>query len=467
MLYSSMNNVKQILPELLASSQGKKILFLGREGIFTANEIARFLKQYGVTMTANYEEGVVGVVEHHALNPVEENISCAAYDNGIPLFKLLDFEKLLSQSINDDELLMGVKLSNDQERIFRLLGNTHISDTLFVKLLGMYTWHEEDEDNREDRDVIMYTLRRYIKIKPNEEDLLYSSLTLKRLAREATDPRLLEVLIKFPNMTFLQKGKQKITLRESIATNLHLDKESIERLMRLRDTGVDRYLAGNSVTPLSILQKYAQKDEEKINQSLASNPQIDETLFSSLLYKSDTVIQLLLWYQPITIERYTQIEKREIDETLLAYLGDNETIEQEVVEILLQSQNTALLVNMAGNDTLDAKSLERIYRCNIKESYQYLAINKATPVALLRELYENYSDEKDILVGLAYNTATPVEILRELYERDDFELIKGIASNASVPLEILNILKIDTRLRNELTANKTFVASITQKLGLT
>jgi len=30
----------------------------------------------------------------------------------------------------------------------------------------------------------------------------------------------------------------------------------------------------------------------------------------------------------------------------------------------------------------------------------------------------------------------------------------------------LNILKIDTRLRNELTANQTFVASITQKLGL-
>ncbi len=457
---------KLTFPELLESSQGKKILFLGREGIFTVKEIARFLKKYDIAMTADYEEGVVGVVEHHTLNPVEEDISCAAYDDGIPLFKLLDFEKLLSESINDDELLMGVKLGNDQERIFRLLGNTHISDSLFVKLLGMYAWHEEDEDNREDRDVIMYTLRRYIKIKPNEEDLLYSSLTLKRLAREATDPRLLEVLIKFPNITFLQKGKQKITLRESIATNPHVDKETRERLMRLRDAGVDRYLAANSTTPLSVLQKYAQRDEEEINQSLASNPQLDEVLFSSLLYKSDTVIQLLLWYQPITIQRYAQIEKRCIDETLFGSLGDNRTIDQEVVERLLQSKNSALLVNMAGNDTLDAKSLERIYRRNIEETYQYLAINSATPVALLRELYENYSDVKDILIGLAYNTATPVEILTALYERDEFEITKGIASNASVPLEILNILKIDTRLRNELTTNKTFVESITQKLGL-
>ena len=457
---------KLTLPKLLESSQGKKILFLGREGIFTVKEIARFLKPYGVTITADYEEGVVGVVEHHALNPVEEDISCLAYDDGIPLFKLLDFEKLLSESINDDELLMGVKLSNDQERIFRLLGNTHISDTLFVKLLGMYAWHEEDEDDRDDRDVIMYTLRRYIKIKPNEEDLLYSSLTLKRLAREATDPRLLEVLIKFPNISFLQKGKQKITLRESIATNSHLDREVIERLMRLKDAGVDMYLAGNTVTPLDILQKYAQRDEEEINQSLASNPQIDETLFSSLLHKSDVVVQLLLWYQPITIERYAQIEKRVLDETLLAYLGDNETIEQEVIELLLDSKNSTLLVNMAGNDTLNAQSLELIYGRNIKETYQYLAINKATSVALLRELYEKHSDEKDILIGLAYNTATPVEILTALYEKDEFEITQGIASNASVPLEILNILKIDTRLRNELTANTTFVASITQKLGL-
>ncbi len=461
-----MNKAKQTLPELLEASQGKKILFLGREGIFSAKEVVRFLKKYGVTMTTTYEEGVVGVVEHHALNPVEEDISCLAYDDGVPLFKLLEFEKLLSEGINDDELLMGVKLGNDQDRIFRLLGNAYIDNALFVKLLGMYEWHEADEDNTQDRDVIMYTLRRYIKIKPNEEDLLYSSLTLKRLAREATDPRLLEVLIQFPNITFLQKGKQKITLRESIATNPHLDKEAIARLMRLRDAGVDMYLAANTSTPLAVLQKYAQREEEEINQSLASNPNIDETLFTSLLGKSESITQLMLWYQPVTMQRYQQLQEIISDEKLFAHLGDNRSIDADVLEKLVEATNQALLVNLAANESLDARMLARIFERNIPQTYPHLARNPSTPVAVLEKLYRAYQEEFDILVGLSYNTATPVEILKALYERDEFEIMKGIASNASVPLEILNILKIDTRLRNELTANETFVASITQKLGL-
>jgi len=338
---------KQTLPELLASSADKKFLFLGREGTFTQDEIARFLKRYHITATSEYEEGVVGVVEHHSLNPLEEDISCMAYDQGIPLFKLHNFEKLLSSQINDDELLMALKLGNDQARILRLLGNESLSDTLFVKLLMMYAWHEEEEDDRDDRDVIMYTLRRFIAIKPNEEDLLYSSLTLKRLAREADNPRLLEALIRFPNFTFLQKGKSKITLRESIATNPHVDKELIERLISLRDAGVDMYLAANTSTPLDVLEKYAQRDEEEINQSLASNPRINEALFTALLgKKSETVVQLLLWYQPVTLNRYRQIEKQMKNEILFAYLGDNETIDTAVVDILLDSHNQSLLVNV-------------------------------------------------------------------------------------------------------------------------
>jgi len=87
--------------------------------IFTKEEIARFLKKYDITVTNNHEEGVVGVVEHHQLNPVEEDISNMAYDDQVPLYKLVDFEKLLSEGINDDELLMVIKLSNDQDRILR------------------------------------------------------------------------------------------------------------------------------------------------------------------------------------------------------------------------------------------------------------------------------------------------------------------------------------------------------------
>lgn len=457
---------KPTLTQLLETSPGKKLLFLGREGIFTAQEIARFLRTYDMTMTSEYEEGVVGVVEYHTLNPVEEDISCLAYDDGVPLFKLLEFEKLLSEGIHDDELLMAVKLGNDQERIFRLLGNAHISDALFVKLLGMYQWHEEEEDDRQDRDVIMYTLRRYIRIKPNEEDLLYSPLTLKRLALEATDPRLLQVLIRFPNITFLQKGRQKITLQESIATNPHIDKAVAARLKILRKEGVDICLAANVSTPPEVLRTYAMRDEEKVNQSLASNPAIDEALFTLLLDKSDAVAELLLGYQPISMQRYAQLKERVNDETLFAVLGENTQIAAEVLETLVETTNATLLVKLAANESLEGRLLQRIYDRGVEESYPHLAINPSTPPALLEALYGEYPDSMPILKALAYNPSTPVYILEALYEKEEFELTKGIAANASTPLEILNILKIDTRLRNELTTNATFVASITQKLGL-
>jgi len=280
---------KQTLHELLTSSTDKKFLFLGKEGLFTEDEIARFLKTYSIIRTRYLEEDVVATIEPLNLNPVEEDISNEAYDANIPSFSLDAFEKILSESINDDELLMAIKLTNDQARIFRLLGNTHLSESLFVKLLMMYQWHEEEEDNREDRDTIMYTLKRYIDIKPNEADLHYSYLTLRRLATEATNPKLLLALIGFPNFEFLIRGKEKVSLRETIARNSYLDKEVITKLVSLRDNKVDVALAGNGIIESVLLHTLLAKENERINEALATNQNIDNEIFQ----KSSTTLTSL------------------------------------------------------------------------------------------------------------------------------------------------------------------------------
>jgi len=264
----------------------------------------------------------------------------------------------------------------------------------------------------------------------------------------------------------LQKGKQKITLRESIAANTHIDQEVITHLMRLRDSGVDMYLACNESVDLPLLQKFADKNETQLDEALASNTNIDEGIFSSLLGKNEDVVKLLLWYQSIDEARYRLIQEKVTDKEVLAEIGSNRRLDKKVLEQLAEEDNTQLLVNLAANDTLDKYALDRIFERKIPETYPHLAINPATPVEILEILYADHAKESDILTALAYNPSTPVSILQALYEKDDFEITKGIASNPSVPLEILNILKIDTRLRNELTTNETFVASITQKLGL-
>ena len=457
MLYSLMMKEKTTLKQLLETSEGSKLLFLGKEGMFTAKEVARFLKKYKVTMTQNLEEGVVAVVEHARLNPIEEDISNEAYDQKLPLFKLSEFELLLSAEINDDELLMGIKLVNDQARVYRLLGNENISDALFVKLLRMYEWDDEDEDSRDDRDVIMYTLSRYIDIKPNEQDLLYSYLTLRRLATEATDPNLLFALIGFPNFEFLVRGKEKITLRETIARNQNIDLEIIKKLLSFRDVKINASLCANPVTPLETLKTFVTSDDPRVLLYLASNRNMDEEIFTVLLDKEEAVVQELLRVQDIDTVRLEAIDHKEFEEALYAVLGANRYLSEDVLLALLESQNATLIAYLSANEQLSASALEAIYERKIEESYIYLASNPALPEKWLTLLYDTYTEQKEILVSLALNPSTPQKILRELFEKEDLEINRGLATNASLPFELLDSLKIDTRLQNELSKNPVFI----------
>ncbi len=447
---------KPSLETLLSTSGGKKLLFLGREGMFTKDEITRFLKKYDIIITKYLEEGVAATIEPNSLNPVEEDISNDAYDAKIPSFSLEVFEKLLSDGINDDEILMGIKLANDQERIFRLLGNENINEDLFVKLLAMYEWNDDEEDNRNDRDTIMYTLKRYIDIKPNEADLLYSYLTLRRLATEATNPRLLSALIGFQNFEFLIRGKEKVTLRETIARNEYLDAELISKLVSLRDNRVDVALACNQCVDLPLLKTLLAKNKEKIDEALATNQNIDDLLFDTLLEKNEKTVQLLLLSQPIDTERLKLVDKHDLEVEVFATIGANEGLENAVVDELITRDNEALICHLSANKTLTVEQLENIYAKDLASSFEYLGMNPVTAVEMLEMFYEKY-DESAMRIALAHNKSTPERILRELFARDEFEIYQSLASNASVPLELLDILKVDTRLQNELAENEIFV----------
>ena len=459
--------MKPSLETILEQSNEKKFLFLGGESLFTHKEVQRFLKKYAITLTSRLEDDVAAVIEHHRLNPVEEDISYEAYDQKIPLYKLEEFERLLSHTLIDDQVLMGLKLSHDQKRIHTLIDNAHISDTLFIKLLEMVHWSEdEEEDSNEDRGVVMATLRRFLDFKPNEEDLLYSPLTLKRLIGQTNDPALLKALLGFPNYRFMQKGKQWITLRETIAASPYLDENVIGRLLRFRDDKVLFYLAANRSVPLPLLKKFSDRNLNDVNEALASNTTIDNELFAKLLEKEEGVRQVLLTYQPIDEGRFEMIEAHEWSADTYAFLGNNEQINTEIVPRLIKKGYPQLLQALAGNSSLQPETLGRLYEREDADLYPLLAANLSTPISILEKLYKEGREDQEILASLAGNFSTPEEILRELFERDVFGINEGLAANESLPLELLNILKIDTRLRNALTGNKTFTDNITQKLGL-
>jgi len=407
-------------------------------------------------MKKSYDKTVVLSVEQFSLNPVEEDISNEAYSAKVPSFSLDEFEKLFSKSINDNELLMGIKLSNDQARIFKFLGNPNITESLFVKLLMLYEWQDEDEDNRNDRDVIMYTLRRYIDIKPNETDLLYSYLTLRRLATESTNPKLLLALTRFQNFTFLIRGKEKVTLQEAIARNIHIDQEVIKRLIGFRRQKINIALACNHCVDLELLEALMAKNSEDIHEALATNNKISDTLFLALLEKKEKTIQYLLLLQNINKERLDLIDNCNFEAQLFATLGANESLESTVIDRLICRENEMLICHLAANKTLSLEQLNSIYTQGWPISLKYLALNPSMSEHMLRMIYEKHKDP-EVILALAHNTSTPEGILRELFARDEFDIYKSMASNSSVPIELLDVLKVDTRLQNELAQNQIFV----------
>ncbi len=456
------------LDKFLYKNSGKKVVLLGKGELFTREEYIAFLKKSDIEVVTRLEDEVVAIIEYHRISHVEELISCDAYVRDIPIYKLSEFEKIMSLSLVDSHILMSLKLKNDQKRLYQLLHNPYINDSLFLKLIPMYIWdNSNNSDNNEDRGVVIATLRRFLEFKANEEDLLYSHLTLNRLVRDTKNSDLLYALLYFPDYRFLQKGKQWVTLRETIASSSYVNQKTIRKLLNFRDKNIPFYLSANPSTPLEILKKFANNyHETEIDEALASNITIDHTLFIELLSNRGSVREVLLTYQPINTQRFNLIEAIQIEESSYGALGKNILIEEDVLHRLVKRKNPFLLKSLAGNTSLDNSMIKTLYKKNKKEYDIILSANSSTPTDILMKIYQGNKSNQVLLSALASNPTTPLEILEELFELEIFEINEGLASNESLPLEFLNILKIDTRLRYALTNNQTFTDSITQSLGL-
>jgi hypothetical protein len=242
-----------------------------------------------------------------------------------------------------------------------------------------------------------------------------------------------------------------------IATSQAINDEVIRRLLSLRNAKVDMYLAANPVVPLDQLGKFAAREDIAIHEALAANESIDDALFEHLLEKGEDVVKLLLWYQPISVDRFAMIKAKLTDPTLLAELGKNRQIDPKVIEELLESENIALLEKLAANERISAAILNSLYEKKVTTTFYLLAGNPNLPVEIIENFYEKYQNDTMMLHQIASNPNTPEEILRALYERDVLEINKGLAANPATPIEILDVLKIDTRLRNALTKNEVFI----------
>ena len=437
-------------------AKNKSILFLGKFHSLNVDEIKLFLEQFDVTYTDVLTDEVVMFVESTIISPLEEEIAYTAYKQNIPNYRANQFEELYADALNSDSILMSLKLSNNQERLARLLQNMHLDNRLFLKLFNMYDWQEEGLfDNSENMEVCTLFAKRFYHKERFDPATFYSPISIFEIGIMSDNPEVLEVLLTLPDISVKQsrsKEKRPTNLKEALATNNSINEKTFNYLVRLNDKDVDYFLATSSLLNDKVEDILYGRSDEIIKMQLATNPNISDEIFNKL--KDDKNIQSTLFsYQPIDSKRFENIEDLHPD------IGMNENLSGDVIQKLIDRKDRDILSMLCANESIGWDYLQQMQE---EKFYPYLASNKN--LKNLQELYEK--NDRAIDIELAANPATPAKILKELFNRDDFEINKSLAINESMMIEDLQQLQLDTRLLNYLKENETFTKNLLNNLGI-
>ncbi len=443
------------------NSYGKSILFLGRVHSLTKEEIELFLEKFDITYTDTLDENVKMVIESTIISPLEEEIAYEAYKKKLPSFKAEEFEKLYALKLNQDSILMSLKLSNNQDRLFRLLRNIHLEDKLFIKLFNMYDWGEDGLfESSENMEVCTLFAKRFYKKDRFDPATFHSPISIFEIAIMSKDADVLESLFALPQMSVKQSrrgDKRPTNIKEALATNRHINSKTLDRLLRLDDRGVDYFLAQNSLLDEKIAFELLSRADTDTKIALSLNQNLNDSIFEELL-KDKALLPYLLYGQKIDKSRFFKLKE------LHHNIGVNENLSHEVIEMLIKKQDMQILKMLSLNETLTKEQLQKIYELGIFELFSYLASNKNLPIDILKELYKKNDFKIDR--AIARNTSATKEMLEELYNRDIFEINESLALNESTKIEHLQQLQLDTRLMNNLKSNRTFTENILKNLGI-
>ena len=391
----------------LETLYNETLLLLGKPRAFSEAEFAAQLEAYAISVSRELQEETKIVLEGRMMTPYEQNLSDELYEEGKYSFITIDdFEKALAAEIDDDVLLMSLKLSNDKERLKSFLQNSCVSDALFFKLLKMYKWQGEDFfENDDNRDISAALIGRFYENIERNHNVQYATTGLIHLVSQIKNPELLEAISTLEPLKFHPK------LTSLLAQHPHTPKHLLQHFLRTDEVTVLMALSQNSALTRDIALELLEKDAAYA-QNIAQTLEIDAELFKVLLPHAaalayNTSLDAAMQEQLCTVGR----------EEVLEGLAQNNSLTKPLQQKLLTMQNDKLTQLLLSNRTLDASLLQEAFLD--EKNHLALAKNPALEKAMLRELYE--SGEEVILDALSRNTNTPLDILYQLQLDRRFE----------------------------------------------
>ncbi len=445
----------------LEELKNKSILLFGKSRAFSNEEFTDQMKYHDINIVKEYNEDIMLSIDGRMMTPYEQNTSDELYESGKVKSMPIDIlENLLACEIDEDTLLMSLKLSHDKKRLKSFLQNSTISDKLFFRLLKLYSWGGEDFfENDDNRDITASLILRFYENIERNHNVQYATSGLMHLIAQCKDEKLLEA----------------IALLEPLQSSFNSNIKDI-------NYNIITAIATHHLTPKNILKMLIKKSNSYIKTLIAMRDDCDPIMQKILLEDSDDDVLLALTYN-ISLDK--SIAKEMIkNEKHAKSISTHITLDAELFDILVKNYSVKLAKNeslshtmqesligfheenvqlaLASNTHIDEDIIaELIYEGSDDISFAIYA-NINTPVENLTEAYKDSINH----ISLANNKSTPKDILLKLSSSDNVKVLMGLAKNISTPIEILYQLQLDNRFEREVKMNGTFGKHIqTQNIG--
>lgn len=429
--------------------RNREILLLGRSRALQRDEFEMQLAVHGITLAHTDGESAACIVEGRMPNPLEQDDLARLYAQGRgPIIEVDTLERLLCEAIDDDRLLMSLKLGGDRERLHGFLQNALISNTLFLKLLSLYDWGGEGFfDNDENRDVTAALIGRFYENIERNHNVQYAASGLLHLITQSEDAVLIEAIASLSPLKKALKSRPEGTMLQLLqALSLHeaTPQAVLKRMIASGNRPLCMLIAQREGLSTALQQSLLALEDDAVNESLSHNGELDTGVAAQLEASFGENLAGAIRLDAKRFNRYAA----QWPEALAA----NESLDTSMQHELLASGSRGVKAVLAANRALTSAVAEALFREEAEVINCSLAANAALEKGLLEKLYEcgRYA------AALASNLALPEVLLTRLWQSGDAETLKALAKNPSTPVEVLYQLGLDMRYERYVKENPSY-----------
>jgi len=435
----------------LDTLKNKKILLFGKSRAFSKDEFEMQLKAHKIELLQAYDESVDFIIDGTMMTPLETIENEKLYEQKVAEFLNIEMvEKLLTQSIDPDVLMMSLKLSSDTQRLKNFLLNPKINDELYFKLLGMYQWGDDDfYENDDNRDVSASIIKRFYKNIERNHNVEFSKLGLMHLVLQCENEKVIETIAylkplkKSFNATQKDHGFRIVT---SIATNNCTSNKVLKMLIKESNTYVRTLISMRDFLDKEVQEVLYETNESKVLESLSYSANISDELYEKLR-ENDTYARHMASYIKLDQNKYDFFKDK-----FPAELAQNESIHSAMQGELVNNHLSAIKEKLASNKSISHEMILRLLKQKDPEVDFAIYANSSTHQDILIQGYKSVKNHR----ALAENENTPANILHHLYSSHNPEILAALAKNVATPTEILYQLQLDSKYERFVKENPSF-----------